>query len=102
MNLRDDGGVSVGEPARRDPREAPVADSPRVPSLANRQEVVRRPPPMTFGAIDVGTNSLHLLMVEISPEGDFHAIGGDKELVQIGRGGFRDHRLTSRKMDEAI
>jgi len=57
---------------------------------------------MTFGAIDVGTNSLHLMMVEISPEGDFHAIGGDKELVQIGRGGFREHRLTTRKMDEAV
>lgn len=71
-------------------------------SLADRNEGIRRPPTTTFGAIDVGTNSLHLLMVEISPEGDFHAIGGDKELVQIGRGGFREHRLTSRKMDEAI
>lgn len=71
-------------------------------SLSDRNEAIRRPPTATFGAIDVGTNSLHLLMAEISPEGDFHAIGGDKELVQIGRGGFREHRLTSRKMDEAI
>jgi len=71
-------------------------------SLADRNEGIRRPPAATFGAIDVGTNSLHLLMVEISPGGDFHAIGGDKELVQIGRGGFREHRLTARKMDEAI
>jgi len=71
-------------------------------SLADRNESIRRPPAATFGAIDVGTNSLHLLMVEISPGGDFHAIGGDKELVQIGRGGFREHKLTQKKMDEAI
>ena len=99
---RDAGESGETETSRNDPRVGPGSDSMRSPSLSNRQDVVRRPPPMTFGAIDVGTNSLHLMMVEISPEGDFHAIGGDKELVQIGRGGFREHRLTTRKMDEAV
>ena len=53
-----------------------------------RAQILRKPPPATFGAIDVGTNSIHLVMVEISPEGDFRILGRDKEMVQIGKGGF--------------
>ena len=48
-------------------------------------EMVRKPPPVKFGAIDVGTNSIHLVMVEVSPEGDFRILGRDKEMVQLGR-----------------
>lgn len=99
MNLPAPQGSRAGPP---DQPSTESAHAIAARGLADRNEAIRRPPTTTFGAIDVGTNSLHLLMVEISPEGDFHAIGGDKELVQIGRGGFREHRLTARKMDEAI
>lgn len=60
---------------------------------------MRRPPPTKFGAIDVGTNSIHMIMAEISPEGDFQVLGRDKEMVQLGKGGFRDHYLTAAAMD---
>lgn len=70
--------------------------------LAARSSVVRRPPPMKFGAIDVGTNSIHLVMAEVSPEGDFRILGRDKEMVQLGKGGFRDHVLTSRAITDGL
>jgi exopolyphosphatase/guanosine-5'-triphosphate,3'-diphosphate pyrophosphatase len=70
--------------------------------IRRRGEVVRRPPPMKFGAIDIGTNSIHLMMVEITPEGDFHTIGRDREMVQLGRGGMVEHVLTPRAMEDGL
>ncbi len=60
------------------------------------------PAPMKFGAIDVGTNSIHLVMAEISPRGDFKVLGADKDMVQLGRGGFTEHLLTPEAMDAGI
>jgi exopolyphosphatase/guanosine-5'-triphosphate,3'-diphosphate pyrophosphatase len=61
-----------------------------------------KPPPAKFGAIDVGTNSIHLVMAEISSEGDFRILGRDKEMVQLGKGGFARHMLTARAMREGL
>lgn len=57
---------------------------------------------MTMGVIDVGTNSIHLLLAEISPAGDFTVVGSEKEMVCIGRGGFAQHMLTDEAMERAI
>ncbi len=67
-----------------------------------RAGVQRKPPPAKFGAIDVGTNSIHLVMVEISPEGDFHILGRDKDMVRLGEGGFARHLLTERAMSDGL
>jgi exopolyphosphatase/guanosine-5'-triphosphate,3'-diphosphate pyrophosphatase len=69
--------------------------------LDQRASVVRRPPPSKVGAIDVGTNSVHLVMAEISPDGDFQILGRDKDMAQLGLGGFVEHLLTERAMDDA-
>lgn len=58
--------------------------------------------PMKFGAIDVGTNSIHLVMAEISPQGDFQVLGADKDMVQLGKGGFTAHVLTDEAMDKGV
>lgn len=55
-----------------------------------------------FGAIDIGTNSIHLVMAEISPQGDFKVLGREKDMVQLGKGGFGEHRLTDRAMEDGI
>lgn len=86
-----------------DPLTESSADSgPEETFLFRRAGVVRRPPPTKFGAIDVGTNSIHLVMVEISPEGDFRILGRDKEMVQLGKGGFSKHLLTEKAMDDGV
>ncbi len=72
--------------------------------LAAREQsnALRRPPVTNIGAIDVGTNSIHLVMAEISPDGDFRILGQDKEMVQLGKGGFAQHVLTARAMNDGL
>lgn len=60
------------------------------------------PPVTRFAAIDVGTNSVHLVIAEISPQGDFRALGREKDMVQLGKGGFSKHHLTDEAMDAGI
>jgi exopolyphosphatase / guanosine-5'-triphosphate,3'-diphosphate pyrophosphatase len=69
---------------------------------STRRQVLRKPPPAKYGALDVGTNSIHLVMAEISPEGDFSIVGRDKELIEMGKGGFAQHVLTDRAMREGV
>lgn len=63
---------------------------------------LRRPPVSKLGVLDVGTNSIHLVMAEISPEGDFRILGCDKQMVQLGKGGFVEHVLTDRAMNDGL
>jgi exopolyphosphatase/guanosine-5'-triphosphate,3'-diphosphate pyrophosphatase len=65
-------------------------------------QVVRKPPAATYGAIDIGTNSIHFLLVEITPEGDFRVLGSDKEMVRLGRGGFAENELTEESMEAGL
>ena len=60
------------------------------------------PPVTRFAAIDVGTNSVHLVIAEISPQGDFRVLGREKDMVQLGKGGFSKHHLTEDAMEAGI
>jgi exopolyphosphatase/guanosine-5'-triphosphate,3'-diphosphate pyrophosphatase len=55
-----------------------------------------------FAAIDIGSNSIHLLMAELLPQYAFRVLGRDKEMVRLGRGGYARHRLTPEAMDTAL
>jgi exopolyphosphatase/guanosine-5'-triphosphate,3'-diphosphate pyrophosphatase len=97
--------VSLGDTSESLTEAADVAPAPISEDseyLRQRSEVVRKPPPTKFGAIDVGTNSIHLVMVEISSEGDFRILGRDKEMVQLGKGGFVRHMLTAAAMQAGL
>lgn len=60
------------------------------------------PPVTKFGAIDIGTNSIHLVLAEISPQGDYKVLGREKDMVQLGKGGFDEHRLTDRAIEDGL
>lgn len=83
---------------------APPVPEPTAPAAAVRRPAgfTQRPRPANFGAIDVGTNSIHMVMAEISPQGDFRILGRDKELVQLGRGGMVGHVLTDEAMQSGL
>jgi len=83
-----------------DPGETQAGD--RLDLLRQRAGALRTPPPSKIGAIDVGSNSIHLVMAEIMPDGDFRTLGRDKAMIHLGRGGFRQHVLTQRAMDDGI
>jgi exopolyphosphatase/guanosine-5'-triphosphate,3'-diphosphate pyrophosphatase len=49
---------------------------------------------MRVAAIDIGTNSVHLIIAELRPDGSFRILDSQKEMVQLGRGEFASRRLT--------
>ncbi len=57
---------------------------------------------MTFGIIDVGTNSIHLLIVRAGRQGTWRVILKQQELARLGRGGLTNGRLTPRSMARAF
>lgn len=56
---------------------------------------------MRVAAIDIGTNSVHMVVAELSPDGSFRVCDSHKETVQLGRGEFRDRRIAPEAMERA-
>ena len=48
---------------------------------------------MRIAAIDIGTNSIHMVIAEASTPGGFEIVEREREVVQIGRGSFRTGKL---------
>lgn len=57
---------------------------------------------MTLGIIDVGTNSIHLLIGILGINGTFHVILKERDLTRLGEGGLAANRLTSTAMRRAL
>ena len=43
---------------------------------------------MRLAAIDIGTNSLHMIVVRVRPDLSFEVIDREKEMVRLGAGGL--------------
>jgi exopolyphosphatase/guanosine-5'-triphosphate,3'-diphosphate pyrophosphatase len=50
--------------------------------------------PKVVGFIDIGTNSVRLLVVRINPNHSYNVLSQEKEVVRLGEGEFRDQMLT--------
>ena len=57
---------------------------------------------MTLGIIDVGTNSIHLLVGILGLTGKFHVLLKERDLTRLGEGGLRKGRLTRTSMRRAL
>ncbi len=57
---------------------------------------------MIIAALDIGSNSIHLVVVEADQEKPFRVIASAKEVVRLGRSAVRDERLSATAMDRAI
>jgi exopolyphosphatase/guanosine-5'-triphosphate,3'-diphosphate pyrophosphatase len=57
---------------------------------------------MTLGIIDVGTNSIHLLLGILGLTGRFHVILKERDLTRLGAGGLARGRLTAGAMNRAL
>jgi exopolyphosphatase / guanosine-5'-triphosphate,3'-diphosphate pyrophosphatase len=57
---------------------------------------------MRVAAIDVGTNSIHMIVVEIRPDLSFEVIDREKEMVRLGAGGLDGRALTVEAMHAAL
>jgi len=57
---------------------------------------------MRLAAIDVGSNSIHLLIADVSLEGHLEVIDRVKEMVRLGRRSFTTGLLTQEAMELAL
>jgi exopolyphosphatase/guanosine-5'-triphosphate,3'-diphosphate pyrophosphatase len=57
---------------------------------------------MRIAAIDLGSNSIHLLIVEVAPSGGFKVIDREKEMVRLGSGTLSRGRLSADAMRRGL
>jgi len=61
--------------------------------------------PSTFprlAAIDIGTNSIRLVVAEVQPDGTYRVLDEDREMTRLGRGLYRDGRLGDSPMQQSL
>jgi len=57
---------------------------------------------MHLAAIDIGTNSLHMILVRVAADGAFEVIGREKDMVRLGAGGLEGRPLGDGAMSAAL
>src|SRR5437773_10160027 len=69
------------------PPTAPVPEKRALPRLA---------------AVDIGTNSMRLVVAEVQPDGTYRVLDEDREMTRLGRGLYRDGRLGDAPMQQSL
>ncbi|MDA1093032.1 MAG: Ppx/GppA phosphatase family protein [Acidobacteria bacterium] len=57
---------------------------------------------MRIAAIDIGTNSVHMIVVRVRPDLSFEIVDREKEMVRLGAGGLDGRALTERAMQHGL
>src|SRR5216110_3651442 len=57
---------------------------------------------MRIAAIDIGTNSVHMIVVRVRADLSFEVIDREKEMVRLGAGGLDGRALTPEAMHAAL
>src|SRR6266851_9602698 len=57
---------------------------------------------MRIAAIDIGTNSIHMIVVQVRTDLSFEVIDREKEMVRLGAGGLDGRALTPEVMHAAL
>src|SRR6185436_4411344 len=57
---------------------------------------------MRIAAIDIGTNSIHMIVAQVRPDFSFEVIDREKEMVRLGAGGLDGRALTPDAMQAGL
>jgi exopolyphosphatase / guanosine-5'-triphosphate,3'-diphosphate pyrophosphatase len=57
---------------------------------------------MRLAAIDIGTNSIHMIVVQVKADLSFEIVDREKEMVRLGAGGLGGHRLAPAAIAAAL
>jgi exopolyphosphatase/guanosine-5'-triphosphate,3'-diphosphate pyrophosphatase len=76
--------------------KTPASSHPAAPPRA------RTPHGLRIAAIDIGTNSLHMVIVEVTDNLTFKTLSSDKDLTNLGASALVRHKLTQRAIDHTI
>src|SRR5262245_24724010 len=58
--------------------------------------------PRRLAAIDIGSNSIHMIVVEATDRRTFHTIDREREMVKLGAGTFGTGRLSPQAIDGGV
>jgi exopolyphosphatase/guanosine-5'-triphosphate,3'-diphosphate pyrophosphatase len=57
---------------------------------------------MRIAAIDIGTNSVHMIVADVRPDGSFSIADREKEMIRLGAGGMNGRALTEGSVRAAL
>jgi exopolyphosphatase/guanosine-5'-triphosphate,3'-diphosphate pyrophosphatase len=57
---------------------------------------------MRIAAIDIGTNSIHMIVVQVRPDLSFEVVDREKDMVRLGAGGLDGRNLTPTAITAAL
>src|SRR6187397_809179 len=57
---------------------------------------------MRLAAIDIGTNSVHMIVVRVRPDLSFEVVDREKAMVRLGAGGLDGRSLTAEAMTSTL
>ncbi len=58
--------------------------------------------PCRLAAIDIGTNSIRLIVAEVEPDGGYRVLDEEREMTRLGHGLFARGRLASEPMERSL
>src|SRR5262249_43818646 len=59
-------------------------------------------PERRIAAIDIGTNSIHMIVAELRPDGGYRVVDKEKETVQLGLSSLDDAPLSEEAMQRGV
>src|SRR5436189_2407402 len=60
------------------------------------------PDPLRLGAIDIGTNSIRLVVAEVDGDGHYRVLEEEREMTRLGHGLFARGRLLNEPIERSI
>src|SRR3954452_3409799 len=55
-----------------------------------------------LAAIDIGSNSIHMVVAEAEPNGGYRLLGREREMVRLGKTGLGDGALSEAAMQDGL
>src|SRR5256886_4435467 len=60
------------------------------------------PTPPRLAAVDIGTNSMRLVIAEVQPDGSYRVLDQDREMTRLGRGLYASGRIGDGPMEQSL
>jgi exopolyphosphatase/guanosine-5'-triphosphate,3'-diphosphate pyrophosphatase len=76
--------------------------SPGEPLLAGVPGLAAVPGRERLAAIDIGSNSIHMVVAEVGAGGGYRLLGREREMVRLGKTGFGDGALSETAMQDGL
>src|SRR5437763_4067913 len=80
----------------------PVAEAPAPTSAPPTATVPDTSPLPRLAAVDIGTNSMRLVVAEIQPDGTYRVLDEDREMTRLGRGLAATGALQAETMEHSL